>query len=135
MAKRAAVAAAFACTAGILILARWKAPFSILLADRFYPGAGWIEVQVLGLLVAVGFGVLSLAAMAVLSTRWGVMVHCTSICPPGVAGNLLGKISPFRIRIGDSCNECGRCSVNCRYNALSPEQVKRRCPCMLFFWA
>jgi hypothetical protein len=95
MAKRAAVAAAFACTAGILVLARWKAPFAILLADRFYPGAGWIEVLVLGLLVAVGFGVLSLAAMAVLSTKWGVMVHCTSICPPGVAATCWEKFLHF----------------------------------------
>ena len=62
------------------------------------------------------------------ATRRGVMVHCTSICPLGVAGDLLGKVSPFRIRIGDSCNDCGRCSASCRYNALSPEQIKRRRP-------
>jgi polyferredoxin len=79
-------------------------------------------------LVAVGFGMLGVIAMATLSTRMGVMVHCTSICPLGVAGNLLGKVSPFRIRIGESCNDCGRCVGSCRYNALSLEQIRRRRP-------
>jgi ferredoxin len=70
-------------------------------------------------IVAVGFGVLGLAVMAGLSTRRGVMVHCTAICPLGVASNLLGKVSPFRIRIGPSCTDCGLCTASCRYNALS----------------
>ena len=79
-------------------------------------------------MIAVGFGALGLAAMAGLSTRKGVMVHCTAICPLGVAGNLLGKVSPFRIRIGPSCTDCGRCTASCRYNALSTDRIKKRRP-------
>jgi polyferredoxin len=79
-------------------------------------------------LVAVAFGVLGAAAMAVLSTRRGVMVHCTSICPLGILGNILGKISPFRLRIGEACNECGRCTSSCRYNALDRKNIKLRRP-------
>ena len=40
-------AGAFALTAAVLTIARLKAPFTILLADRFLPGAGWGEVAVL----------------------------------------------------------------------------------------
>jgi ferredoxin len=269
--KWTAAAATFGLTVGILTLARWKAPFPILLADRFYPGSGWIEILVLAFygallvsklvdqrhtagirlgiwlafsvlfftqfvlgisgverllmtgrlhvpvpaaviagpiyrgerffmpilfvstillvgpawcshlcyigawdglastaqrrsgklsrqwkwlrfalfvatpiaaiilrgfgvggisagLVAVGFGVLGLVIMAGLSTRSGIMVHCTLICPLGVASNLLGKVSPFRIRIGQACNDCGRCVGSCRYNALSLERIRRRRP-------
>jgi polyferredoxin len=79
-------------------------------------------------IVAVGFGVLGLAVMAGLSTRRGVMVHCTAICPLGVASNLLGKVSPFRIRIGPSCTDCGLCTASCRYNALSAQRITKRRP-------
>jgi ferredoxin len=79
-------------------------------------------------IVAVGFGVLGLSVMAGLSTRRGVMVHCTAICPLGVASNLLGKVSPFRIRIGPSCTDCGLCTASCRYNALSTDRIKKRHP-------
>ena len=39
---------AFALTAFILIIARLKAPFTILLADRLLPGLGWVEIAILG---------------------------------------------------------------------------------------
>lgn len=78
--------------------------------------------------VAIAFGIGSLGIMALVSTKHGSMVHCTSVCPLGLLGNLLGNISPFRIRIGDSCTDCGRCMSACRYNALSPEQIATRRP-------
>jgi len=77
---------------------------------------------------AVGFGVLGIGVMVVLSTRAGIMGHCTSICPLGLASNILGRINPFRVRIGDTCNECGRCFSVCRYNALDLERIQRRRP-------
>ena len=77
---------------------------------------------------AIGFGVLGVGIMAVLSARAGVMVHCTSICPLGLAGNILGRINPFRIRISGACNECGRCFPVCRYNALDLAKIQRRKP-------
>ena len=54
--------------------------------------------------------------------------HCTSICPLGLAGNILGRINPFRVRIGDTCNECERCLAVCRYNALDFAKIQRRRP-------
>ena len=50
---RVAPLATGALTAGILLLARWKTPFTILLADRFYPGLGWVEILVLALYAAI----------------------------------------------------------------------------------
>ena len=78
--------------------------------------------------VAIGFGIVSLGVMAFVSRRMGRMVHCTAICPLGLAGNLLGKISPFRIRIGSSCNDCGRCVSTCRYDALDLKRIASRKP-------
>jgi polyferredoxin len=79
-------------------------------------------------LAAAAFGVLGAGAMAAFSTRTGVMVHCSIVCPLGFAANVLGKINPFRIRIGDGCTECGRCISTCRYSALDPQRIKRRRP-------
>ena len=77
---------------------------------------------------SIGFGGAGLGISAFVSTRRGVMIHCTSFCPLGVAGNILGKVSPFRIRIGDACTDCGRCVPSCRYNALSTGHIARRKP-------
>ncbi|MEE8590948.1 MAG: 4Fe-4S binding protein, partial [Spirochaetia bacterium] len=47
--KWAAALATFLLTTGILSLARWKAPFPILLADRFLPLSGWIQILLLAI--------------------------------------------------------------------------------------
>ncbi len=79
-------------------------------------------------IVAIGFGLAGLGISALVSSRHGTMVHCTSICPLGLCGNILGKISPFRINIDDRCTDCGRCIPSCRYNALSAESIAQRRP-------
>jgi polyferredoxin len=45
-------AAAFLLTAGLLVLARSKASVPVLLADRFLPGAGWLEIALLSFYAA-----------------------------------------------------------------------------------
>jgi polyferredoxin len=77
---------------------------------------------------AAGFGLAGLAVMAWLSRRTGIMVHCTMICPMGLLGNWLGRLSPWRLRLGAGCDGCGRCSRACRYLALSPEDLARGRP-------
>lgn len=86
-----------------------------------------VDPKIAGI-TAISFGVVSVGIMAFVSRRTGTMVHCTSICPLGFAGNLLGKLSPFRFRINSSCTSCGRCIPACRYGALTPERIEKRRP-------
>ena len=77
---------------------------------------------------ALGFGAAGIGVMALISTRSGTMVHCTTYCPLGLLGNILGKLSPFRVRIAASCTECFRCTLSCRYAALDRSDILKRRP-------
>jgi len=79
-------------------------------------------------LLGLIFGVGGVGVMVVSSRSRGTMVHCTVYCPIGLAADVLGKLSPFRLRIHDSCTECGACTVKCRYDALRPEDILARKP-------
>lgn len=56
------------------------------------------------------------------------MVHCVVYCPVGLLSAWLGQLSPFRVRIASGCDECGRCRLACRYDALNTEDIARRRP-------
>jgi polyferredoxin len=74
------------------------------------------------------FGLVGVGVMAGLSSRRGMMVHCTAYCPIGIISNLLGKINPWRLRIDHDCNQCGACSKACRYGALYMKHLEQRKP-------
>ncbi|KHK03908.1 4Fe-4S binding protein [Desulfovibrio sp. TomC] len=74
------------------------------------------------------FGLAGLVVMATASRATGVMVHCTMYCPIGLVGNVLGKLSPWRIRIAAGCDGCGRCARVCRYLALGRADLDRGRP-------
>lgn len=80
--------------------------------------------------VGAGFGVLGVAVMFTLSRRTGTMTHCVAWCPIGLITTVLGKVSPFRIRLDDRCDACGSCTTACRYDALSEEDIARHCPAL-----
>jgi polyferredoxin len=82
----------------------------------------------IALILGISFGLIGVGLMVFLSRKFGTMVHCVNYCPIGLLANLIGKISPFRIRIGQSCDECGVCSKKCRYDALNYEHIKNRKP-------
>ena len=107
----------------------------------------WIRVGILSGIVAVAlilrqlgvssliamwlglvFGLVGVGVIVVVSRRFGAMVHCTMYCPIGLAANVLGKLSPFRLRITDGCTDCGACTFKCRYDALRPEDIQARLP-------
>ena len=76
--------------------------------------------------LGLAFGLAGIGLMIAVSRRLGVMVHCVVWCPIGLAANLLGKISPFRITFNGDCNGCRACSLACRFDALRAEQIDRR---------
>jgi len=83
--------------------------------------ASWVAVVAAG-----SFGLIGVALMVTWSRRSGAMAHCTTFCPIGFFATRLGRLSPLRIWIGDTCNQCGACTKACRYDALSPDDVDRR---------
>ncbi len=84
-------------------------------------GVDWVIASVLGGL----FGIVGVGIMLTLSRKRGVLVHCTTYCPIGIITTSLGKLNPFRIRINrETCTDCMACTFACRYNSLTPENVK-----------
>jgi len=46
----------------------------------------------------------------------------------GLVSNILGRISPWRIKIDSRCDRCGRCVSVCRYGALSDKDLQKGRP-------
>lgn len=80
--------------------------------------------------VAAGavFGLLGVGIMVTLSRRAGGMVHCTAYCPMGLVANLLGRLTPWRMRMDENCTRCGLCTRACRYGALEKRHIARGRP-------
>lgn len=76
----------------------------------------------------IGFGVIGVIIMVFWSRKTGVMSHCITWCPIGPLTNWLGRLSPFRLRINNTCNDCGACSFACRYEALIAAHIQNRKP-------
>ena len=49
---------------------------------------------------------------------------CTYACPYGGFFSLADKLSPWRIRVTDACNQCGHCTATCTSNVLVHAEVK-----------
>ncbi len=79
-------------------------------------------------LLAGAFGLAGVAVMARRSRRTGRMAHCTEYCPIGALAVTLGRVSPFRLRINQSCPGCNLCLPVCRYGALTPSDLARGRP-------
>lgn len=78
--------------------------------------------------LAGGFGLVGVGLMVWWSRRTGQLTHCTAYCPMGWFATRMGKVSPWRLRISESCTDCGACTPACRFDALYPEDVERRVP-------
>lgn len=113
-------------------LPRWRVPVRIGIAVLVLLTA--LLLYVLGISaaiaggIAIAFGLGGVAVMVIWSRRKGSMAHCVTYCPISLFTNYLGKISPFRLRIGPECNDCGICTRACRYDALTEADIRRRRP-------
>ncbi len=85
---------------------------------------GWLAIPGSGTIAAISFGVVGVFIMILFSARTGQMVHCVTWCPIGALTALLGRISPFRMRIRETCIDCGTCRSACRYDALQRSHVR-----------
>jgi ferredoxin len=113
-------------------LPRWRTParlgiLAAVMTTAFVLGRLGVSSVTAGWLAA-GFGVVGVGIMVFWSRRAGHMVHCTLWCPMGWLATRLGKLSPWRMRIADSCTDCGACTPACRYDALHPADVLNRVP-------
>jgi tetratricopeptide (TPR) repeat protein/ferredoxin len=59
-------------------------------------------------------------------TVWflGQKGFCTYACPYGGFFSLADKLSPWKIRVTDACNQCGHCTATCTSNVLVHAEVK-----------
>ncbi|HNW28558.1 MAG TPA: [Fe-S]-binding protein [Spirochaetota bacterium] len=96
---------------------------ALALVLRYYGASPYLAAA-----AAVAFGAAGIAIMVFVSRKRGVMVHCLAWCPLGLAANIIGRLSPFRIRIDGSCTECGACRQACRYGALEQDDIRGRKP-------
>ena len=79
-------------------------------------------------ILAAIFGLLGVSVMVFVSRKRGMMVHCTTYCPMGLVANVLGRLTPWRMRIGSGCTRCGACYSRCRYNALDDLRAAKGTP-------
>jgi polyferredoxin len=111
-------------------LPRWRHGIRIgILVFVLSAAIGLRHLRISGIVAATAaivFGILGVGIMILFSRKNGNMVHCTMYCPTGLVADWLGKISPFRIRIDDRCDDCGACTFACRYNALETENIRKR---------
>mgnify|MGYP000865019205 FL=1 len=96
--------------------------FAVLLGALFFRLFQLNESWVIWIIA--GFGIIGLSVILFMSRRKGAMVHCTSYCPVGVAVSYLKFVNPFRLEIGNECTFCQKCVRDCRYDALSMEDLK-----------
>lgn len=69
------------------------------------------------------FGLIGVGVMVFASRRAGIMTHCLGYCPMGLLAALLGRLSPWRMTMGQGCTACGACAKACRYGALEPRHL------------
>ena len=66
-----------------------------------------------------------------MSAAGGVREYCSRFCPMGLAAGLLGRLSPWRMRVKETCTGCMQCAAACRDLAISREGgaclISRRC--------
>lgn len=82
----------------------------------------------LAIILASGFGIGGLIITLFVSRKKKMMVHCTTYCPIGTIVSGIKYVSPFRMKINADCSQCMRCVSSCKYQALTPIDIKNLQP-------
>lgn len=82
----------------------------------------------IALALSLIFASAGIGIMLLISRRNGAMNHCLAYCPIGLIANIFGRMSLFRIKIGDDCSKCQACTKVCKYEALSPQNIADKRP-------
>ncbi len=79
-------------------------------------------------ILAVLFGIAGFGIISIVSRKRKKMVHCIAYCPISTLTSLLKYLSPFRMKIADTCTTCMACSVHCKYDALNLHDIQKGKP-------
>ncbi|MFC2137825.1 4Fe-4S binding protein [Bacteroidota bacterium] len=79
-------------------------------------------------IIAIVFGLVGILIIIFISGRTNKMVHCITYCPIGTIASYLKYISPFRMKIANSCTNCMACITKCKYDALSIMDIENKKP-------
>ncbi len=100
---------------------RWGILTLVILSAFLLRGLG--VSGMVAVLCAAAFGIVGIALMIFWSRKSGYMAHCVNYCPIGLIANILGKLNPFRVKIGKGCTQCMACTTSCRYGALGTADI------------
>lgn len=84
--------------------------------------------MIYAIILSVVIGLGGIAVMVFISRKRNKMMHCTTYCPIGTVVSFAKFVSPFRMKIDDECDSCMRCSLSCKYDALTREDIEKRRP-------
>lgn len=83
----------------------------------------------IAVLAGICFAIASLLLMLCAARKYSGMTYCSAFCPLGLIINVLGRISPWRVRINrEICDGCGACEKVCEYRAIDFIQRQKGVP-------
>lgn len=76
-------------------------------------------------------GIFSLWLAVMLLTVLSRRFWCRAVCPLGALLALFAKISPFKIKIAETCTTCKKCVSDCRMGAIKEDCTYNKEECIL----
>ena len=100
---------------------KYGRPTVLLIGAAAAVGLGFWEAPINTILIfTAGFILISFGLMTGFSRKYSGALHCSAFCPMGLLISLLGRLSPWRIRVkAELCTNCGRCEEVCDNRAIT----------------
>ena len=55
---------------------------------------------------------------------WKGRLYCNTVCPVGTLLGLISKVSPYKIRFSEGCNQCGKCMFSCKSQCIDIKNME-----------